>query len=192
MPACQQLSALRDYQCFVPHRQKRGCRVMASAVNGPPTRDTSIDILPPRMQRYLRIALPRLHAVRPERAHHGARPLCAGSDHSLKTHSNAMSDAYTHEALRKLAAEYVVGAVDIEARSNGINQSKSPQFSRADRFFACENPAPPGCPKCNKPMRFMLVKTGGRRFRCIDCDVPDPINSPEVTKLLTGELAPPE
>jgi hypothetical protein len=77
MPTRQQLSALRDYQCFVRHRRQRGCRVMASAVNGPPTRDTSIDILPPRMQRYLRIALPRLHAVRSERAHHGARPLCA-------------------------------------------------------------------------------------------------------------------
>jgi len=23
-------------------------------------------------------------------------------------------------------------------------------------------------------MSFMLVKTGGRKFRCIDCDVPDP------------------
>jgi hypothetical protein len=22
-------------------------------------------------------------------------------------------------------------------------------------------------------MRFMLVKTGGRKFRCIDCEVPD-------------------
>jgi hypothetical protein len=62
MPVCQQLSALRDYQCFVPHRRQRGCRVMASAVNGPPTRDTSIDILRPSMQRYLRTALPRLHA----------------------------------------------------------------------------------------------------------------------------------
>jgi hypothetical protein len=83
MPTRQQLSALRDYQCFVRHRRQRGCRVMASAVNGPPTRDTSIDILPPRMQRYLRIALPRLHAVRSERAHHGARPLCANSSRSL-------------------------------------------------------------------------------------------------------------
>ncbi len=37
-------------------------------------------------------------------------------------------------------------------------------------------------------MRFMLVKTGGRKFRCIECDVPDPLKLPEVTKLLTGAL----
>jgi hypothetical protein len=39
-------------------------------------------------------------------------------------------------------------------------------------------------------MRFMLVKTGGRKFRCIDCDVPDPLKQPEVTKLLKGSLRP--
>jgi hypothetical protein len=37
-------------------------------------------------------------------------------------------------------------------------------------------------------MHFMLVKTGGRKFRCIDCDGPDPLRLPEVAKLLTGEL----
>jgi hypothetical protein len=36
-----------------------------------------------------------------------------------------------------------------------------------------KNLPPPICPKCSEPMRFMLVKTGGRKFRCIDCDVPD-------------------
>jgi hypothetical protein len=41
-------------------------------------------------------------------------------------------------------------------------------------------------------MRFMLVKTGGRKFRCIDCDIPDPLKLPEVRKLLTGELQRPE
>jgi hypothetical protein len=41
-------------------------------------------------------------------------------------------------------------------------------------------------------MHFMLVKTGGRKFRCIDCDAPDPLKMPEVKKLLTGELRPPE
>jgi hypothetical protein len=41
-------------------------------------------------------------------------------------------------------------------------------------------------------MHFMLVKTGGRKFRCIDCDVPDPLRSPELVKLLTGELRRPE
>jgi hypothetical protein len=51
-----------------------------------------------------------------------------------------------------------------------------------------KNSPPPACSKCGKPMRFVLVKTGGRKFRCIDCDVEDPLKSPEVTKLLTGEL----
>jgi hypothetical protein len=41
-------------------------------------------------------------------------------------------------------------------------------------------------------MRFILVKTGGRKFRCIGCEVPDPLQLPAVTKLLTGELRPPE
>ena len=30
------------------------------------------------------------------------------------------------------------------------------------------HPLPPTCLQCNKPMRFMLVKKGGRKFRCID------------------------
>jgi hypothetical protein len=51
-----------------------------------------------------------------------------------------------------------------------------------------KNTPPPICPKCRKPMRFLLVKTGGRKFRCIDCDVADPLQLPEVAKLLTGEL----
>jgi hypothetical protein len=55
-----------------------------------------------------------------------------------------------------------------------------------------KNPPPPTCSKCRKPMHFMLVKTGGRKFRCVDCDVPDPLRLPEVAKLLTGELRPPE
>jgi len=36
-----------------------------------------------------------------------------------------------------------------------------------------KNSPPPTCTKCGKPMRFMLVKTGGRKFRCIDCDIPN-------------------
>src|ERR1700731_3078052 len=55
-----------------------------------------------------------------------------------------------------------------------------------------KNPPPPTCSKCNKPMRFMLVKMGGRKFRCIDCDVPGPLQLQEVKKILTGELRPPE
>jgi hypothetical protein len=41
-------------------------------------------------------------------------------------------------------------------------------------------------------MHFMLVKTGGRKFRCIDCDVPDPLQLPEVKNLLAGELRRPD
>jgi hypothetical protein len=73
------------------------------------------------------------------------------------------------------------------------------QIDRANATTALElettmpkNPPPPACSKCNKLMHFMLVRTGGRKFRCIDCDVPDPLRMPEVTKLLTGELRPPE
>jgi hypothetical protein len=40
-------------------------------------------------------------------------------------------------------------------------------------------------------MHFMLVKTGGRRFRCIDCDVATPLKLPEGTELL-NELQRPE
>jgi hypothetical protein len=37
----------------------------------------------------------------------------------------------------------------------------------------------------------MLVKSGGRKFRCIDCDVPDPIKQAETARLLNGELGKP-
>jgi hypothetical protein len=55
-----------------------------------------------------------------------------------------------------------------------------------------KNPPPPSCPKCSNPMSFMLVKTGGGKFRCTDCEVPDPLRLPEVARLLTGELRRPE
>jgi len=51
-----------------------------------------------------------------------------------------------------------------------------------------KNPPPPICPKCSMPMRFVLVKTGGRKFRCVDCDVTGLLKLPEVTQLLSGEL----
>jgi hypothetical protein len=53
-----------------------------------------------------------------------------------------------------------------------------------------KNTPPPRCPKCKKPMRFVLVKTGGRKFRCMDCDGEDPLKSPDMAKLLTGGLRP--
>ena len=51
-----------------------------------------------------------------------------------------------------------------------------------------KNTPPPNCPKCRKPMRFLLRKTGGRKFQCLDCDGVDPLKLPEVSKLLTGEM----
>jgi hypothetical protein len=54
-----------------------------------------------------------------------------------------------------------------------------------------KNTPPPTCKKCGKPMRFMLVKTGGRKFRCIDCDSPDPMHEADLNKLLSGALKPP-
>jgi hypothetical protein len=55
-----------------------------------------------------------------------------------------------------------------------------------------KNPPPPSCPKCHRPMSFMLVTTGGRKFRCTGCEAADPLRSPEVAKILTGELRRPE
>jgi hypothetical protein len=73
------------------------------------------------------------------------------------------------------------------------------QINRDDATTAPElettmpkNPPPPTCSKCNKPMRFMPAKMGGRKFRCIDCEVPDPLLLPEIGKLLSGELRPPK
>ena len=38
----------------------------------------------------------------------------------------------------------------------------------------------------------MLVRSGGRKFRCIDCDVPDALKTPEMKKLLGGAFNPPK
>jgi hypothetical protein len=53
-----------------------------------------------------------------------------------------------------------------------------------------KNTPPPACKKCGKPMKFMLVKTGGRKFRCIDCDLPDPLQESEVKNLLGALRSP--
>lgn len=53
-----------------------------------------------------------------------------------------------------------------------------------------KNTPPPTCPKCEKPMRFLLHKKGGRKFQCLDCAGDDPLRSPELAKLLSGELRP--
>jgi hypothetical protein len=46
------------------------------------------------------------------------------------------------------------------------------------------------CPKCQKPMMFALQPGGKtpRTWRCLDCEMPDPITSPEVQALINGLL----
>jgi tRNA(Ile2) C34 agmatinyltransferase TiaS len=51
-----------------------------------------------------------------------------------------------------------------------------------------KNTPPPACPKCGKLMRWMLVKSGGRKYRCIDCELPDPLRNAETARWLDGEL----
>ena len=31
-----------------------------------------------------------------------------------------------------------------------------------------KNPPPPVCPKCGVSMHFVIVKTGGRKFKCVN------------------------
>jgi hypothetical protein len=38
-----------------------------------------------------------------------------------------------------------------------------------------QNLPPPTCPKCHHPMHFAVVRTSGRKFRCVDCDMADPV-----------------
>lgn len=42
-----------------------------------------------------------------------------------------------------------------------------------------KNSPPTTCPKCSKPMRFLVVKTGGRKFRCAKCLGMDPMSMSE-------------
>ena len=49
----------------------------------------------------------------------------------------------------------------------------------------------PLCPKCGKLKKFVLVKTGGREFRCLDCDGEDPLKS-YAQRWLKGDLKPPD
>ena len=51
---------------------------------------------------------------------------------------------------------------------------------------------PPICPTCHKSMRLALVRgMRGRKYQCIDCDGEDPLQSPDIAKLL-DQLRPPE
>jgi hypothetical protein len=51
-----------------------------------------------------------------------------------------------------------------------------------------KNPPPPTCSKCSRPMHFMPVKTGGRKFRCINCDVADPLKLPEGRRVEADQI----
>jgi hypothetical protein len=55
--------------------------------------------------------------------------------------------------------------------------------------FMRKNTPPPDCPNCKKPMKFVLVKTGDRKFRCLDCQGQDLSQSPDVLSLPTGSQA---
>jgi hypothetical protein len=59
------------------------------------------------------------------------------------------------------------------------------------RASMAKNTPPPACSKCGRAKSFMLVKSGGRKFRCVDCDVPDPLKTPEM-KSLGGALTAPK
>ncbi len=39
-------------------------------------------------------------------------------------------------------------------------------------------------------MNFLLAEAGRRKFHCLYCDGEDPLHSPEIAKLFTGELRP--
>jgi hypothetical protein len=52
-------------------------------------------------------------------------------------------------------------------------------------------PKPPSCPKCQKPMYFVITKTGTRKYRCLECDGVDPLRKPDVQGWIRSELQPP-
>lgn len=53
-----------------------------------------------------------------------------------------------------------------------------------------KNTPPPTCKTCGKPMSWLVVNTGGRKFRCIDCDGPGASKSSEALNLGSGALEP--
>ena len=55
-----------------------------------------------------------------------------------------------------------------------------------------KNFPPPSCPKCKKPMHFLVGKTGVRKFRCVNCDEVDPLRLADIQALIKSELRPQE
>jgi hypothetical protein len=54
-----------------------------------------------------------------------------------------------------------------------------------------KNASPPPCKKCGSPMRWLPAKTGGRKYRCLDCDGPDPLKSRENVEATLGRIKAP-
>jgi tRNA(Ile2) C34 agmatinyltransferase TiaS len=58
--------------------------------------------------------------------------------------------------------------------------------------FMAETLSTPTCPKCRKPMHFIVLNTGGRKFQCVQCDRVDPMRLSDIQALIKGELQPPK
>jgi hypothetical protein len=54
-----------------------------------------------------------------------------------------------------------------------------------------KNPPPPTCPNCRKPMHYVVVKTGGRKFMCVQCEGVDPMRMSDIQNWINSELGSP-
>jgi hypothetical protein len=61
----------------------------------------------------------------------------------------------------------------------------------AERTFQ-KGQIPKRAPKCRKPMHFIVLETGGRKFQCVQCDGVDPLRLSDIQALMKGELQPPK
>lgn len=55
------------------------------------------------------------------------------------------------------------------------------------------NQSRPDCPKCGKPMHFLIAENAenGIKFQCVSCDDVDPIQLLDIQDLIKSELQPP-
>jgi hypothetical protein len=63
-------------------------------------------------------------------------------------------------------------------------------MNQTDVSVHAQEYSPSHLPEVPQAHALFAQETGGRKFQCIDCDSDDPLRSPEVYKLLTGELRP--
>jgi hypothetical protein len=78
---------------------------------------------------------------------------------------------------------------------SGITGDSEFGSARRRRFSVtvmAENLATPTCPKCRKPMHFIVLETGDRKFQCVQCDGVDPLRLSDIQALMKGELQPPK